>query len=160
MVWIYRISIVMYLTDILAIYSKTTAYSKAVCAKTCWIGTPDPGDQVLYEALKRTGLVNLVSSFHPRGLDLQIQEGGKGLSGGQKQLVAFTRILLCNSDIILLDEPTASMDDEQERRCLNILANDLAGDKTLIVVTHKTSLLPLVNRLVITGNQIVLDGRS
>lgn len=124
----------------------------------CTRGTPDPGDQVLYEALKRTGLVNLVSS-HPRGLDLQIQEGGKGLSGGQKQLVAFTRILLCNSDIILLDEPTASMDDEQERRCLNILANDLAGDKTLIVVTHKTSLLPLVNRLVIvSGNQIVLDG--
>lgn len=122
------------------------------------IGTPDPGDQIIYEALKRTGLINLVSS-HPSGLELQIQEGGKGLSGGQKQLVAFTRILLCNSDIILLDEPTASMDDEQERRCLNILASDLAGTKTLIVVTHKTSLLPLVNRLIIiSGNQIVLDG--
>ncbi|MFX6296466.1 ATP-binding cassette domain-containing protein, partial [Acinetobacter baumannii] len=71
------------------------------------IGLPDPGDEVLRQVMERTGLLRLVSA-HPKGLDLPIQEGGRGLSGGQRQLVAFTRLLLCRPDIFLLDEPTAS----------------------------------------------------
>jgi ATP-binding cassette subfamily C protein LapB len=60
---------------------------------------------------------------------------------------------------MLLDEPTATMDDEQERRCLSVLGQEAQNGKTLIVVTHKASLLAMVNRIVvIAGNQIVLDG--
>ncbi|MFN6061187.1 MAG: ATP-binding cassette domain-containing protein, partial [Burkholderiales bacterium] len=89
----------------------------------------------------------------------QIAEGGKGLSGGQKQLVAFTRLVLCDPAVWLLDEPTASMDDDQERRCLSVLAQRAQQGKTLVIVTHKPSLLPLVNRMVVmSGNGIVLDG--
>jgi ATP-binding cassette subfamily C protein LapB len=108
------------------------------------VGLPDPGDQVLHDALKRSGLIRLVAS-HPRGLELPIFEGGKGLSGGQRQLVAFTRLLLAQPTICLLDEPTASMDEEQERRCLGVLTELLT--------------LPLVQRLVVVaGGSIVLDG--
>ena len=122
------------------------------------IGMPDPGDQVLYDALTRSGLIQLVSS-HPRGLDLPISEGGKGLSGGQKQLVAFTRLVLNQPKILLLDEPTASMDDTQERRCLHLLAEQLNQGVTLVVVTHKPSLLPLVDRIVVvSGSTILMDG--
>ena len=122
------------------------------------IGLPDPGDDVLQIAMHRTGLNRLVAN-HPKGLDLPIMEGGKGLSGGQRQLVAFTRLLLSEPAILLLDEPTASMDDEQERRCLSVLNEEIQAKKTLIVVTHKPSLLPLVDRIiVVAGNQIVLDG--
>lgn len=122
------------------------------------IGLPDPGDALLMQAMSRTGMDNLVRS-HPQGLERVIAEGGKGLSGGQRQLLAFTRLLLTDSAIYLLDEPTANMDQEQETRCLALLAELAQAGKTLIIVTHKPSLLPTVDRLVVVaGNRIVLDG--
>ena len=122
------------------------------------IGLADPGDAAIHAAMQRSGLSNVVAR-HPKGLDLPIMEGGKGLSGGQRQLLAFTRLLLAAPGILLLDEPTASMDAEQEQRCLQVLGEEMQPGKTLIIVTHKASLLALVDRLIIiTGNQIVLDG--
>lgn len=122
------------------------------------IGLPDQGDQLLYDAMHRSGLIQLVSE-HPRGLDLPISEGGKGLSGGQKQLVAFTRLLLNRPKILLLDEPTASMDSHQEQRCVKVLAEQITAGETLVVVTHKNSLLPLVDRvIVVSGHTVVMDG--
>lgn len=122
------------------------------------IGLPDPGDEVLLQAMRRSGMDRIVAA-HPKGLDRPISEGGKGLSGGQQQLMAFTRLLLCKPGIMLLDEPTAAMDEEQERRCLSVLAEEAKAGATLVVVTHKPSVLPLVNRIiVIVGNAIVMDG--
>ena len=122
------------------------------------IGLSDPGDDVLMSAMKRTGMDKIVSA-HPKGLARVIAEGGKGLSGGQKQLVAFTRLILCSPKVLLLDEPTATMDDEQERRCLSVLAQEAQAGKGMIIVTHKSSVLPLVSRvMVVVGNSIVLDG--
>ena len=122
------------------------------------IGMPDPGDSVITQAMERTGMINFVTK-HPKGLDRPIMEGGKGLSGGQRQLVAFTRLVLCNPEILLLDEPTATMDDEQERRCIQVLTDQAKAGKTLIIVTHKTSILPLVSRIIIVaGNSVVIDG--
>lgn len=123
------------------------------------IGMPDPGDDLIRRVIQRSGLINLVSS-HPLGLELPILEGGRGLSGGQRQLVAFSRLLLSSTPILLLDEPTASMDEEQERRCLAVLGEEIRDNrKTVVIVTHKPSVLPLVDRLIVViGNQIVLDG--
>ncbi|MBH0007457.1 type I secretion system permease/ATPase [Psychrobacter sp. SWN149] len=122
------------------------------------IGMAAPDDDILQDTLNRTGLINLVSS-HSSGLDLPISEGGKGLSGGQKQLVAFTRLLLTKPDVFLLDEPTASMDNRQEQRCLQVLRQELTKGQTFIVSTHKTALLDLVDRLIIMDNQrIIIDG--
>lgn len=123
------------------------------------IGMPTPPDDVLQSALVRTGLIRLVAS-HSSGIDLPISEGGKGLSGGQKQLVAFTRLVLTNPTVWLMDEPTASMDNVQEQQCLQVIAQELQkGNKTLIVSTHKMALLNLVDRIIImANNQIVMDG--
>ncbi len=122
------------------------------------IGMPDPPDDVLNDALHKTGLINLVSN-HSSGLELHISEGGRGLSGGQKQLVAFTRLLLTKPQVFFLDEPTASMDNRQEQRCIRVLHEELQRGQTLIVSTHKTALLQLVDRLIIIDNQqVVMDG--
>jgi ATP-binding cassette subfamily C protein LapB len=122
------------------------------------IGLPDPGDEVLFAAMTRTGMDRIVGS-HPKGLERPIMEGGKGLSNGQKQLVAFTRLILCQPDIYLLDEPTATMDDMQERQCMAVLAEEANAGKSLIIVTHKPGTLALVNRIiVVAGSSIVLDG--
>ncbi|MFL1731978.1 ATP-binding cassette domain-containing protein [Moraxella oculi] len=123
------------------------------------IGMPTPNDDVLVTALHRTGLMRLVSG-HSAGLDLKISEGGKGLSGGQKQLVAFTRLVLTQPSVWLLDEPTASMDSNQEQQCLQVLAQELQDTKkTLVVSTHKLALLSLVNRIIIMDKgRVVMDG--
>jgi ATP-binding cassette, subfamily C, bacterial LapB len=128
------------------------------------IGMNDPGDDALQQAMTRSGLLAMVSN-HPKGLELPISEGGNGLSGGQRQLVAFTRLLLSNPSVLLLDEPTANMDDSQERRCLSVLEQMMqqttAGEtrRTTVIVTHKPSLLPLVDRLIVVQNgKLMLDG--
>ena len=122
------------------------------------IGLPDPGDEALLQAMRRTGMDQFVGA-HPKGLARTISEGGKGLSGGQKQLLAFTRLVLCDPQILLLDEPTATMDEAQERKCLEVLMQQAQSGKMLVVVTHKPNLLALVDRIVVVaGHQILLDG--
>lgn len=122
------------------------------------IGLPAPSDDVMRDALVQTGLIKLVTS-HSSGLDLPISEGGKGLSGGQKQLVAFTRLILTKPSILLMDEPTASMDSRQELQCIEVIKKEFGQNHSLIVSTHKMPLLQLVDRIIIMDNQkIVIDG--
>lgn len=122
------------------------------------IGIPDPGDDAIKKAAETSGLLSVIAG-HPKGLDLPIAEGGRGLSGGQRQLVAFTRLLLSQPTIWLLDEPTSSMDSGTESSCLNILHKAIKNQDTLLLVTHKPNLLSLVNRLIVIANhQIVMDG--
>lgn len=122
------------------------------------LGLSDPGDDALMEAAGRTGLVQLING-HPRGLDLPIAEGGRGLSGGQRTLTGLTRLLLAKPDFLLLDEPTANLDDAIESAALSAIASRLGAQSTLVVVTHKMRLLSLVNRVIVMlDGQIVLDG--
>lgn len=121
-------------------------------------GLPDPGDEPVLQAARETGLFALIAS-HPKGLALPISEGGRGISGGQKQLVALTRMLLASPTVLLLDEPTASMDATSEARVVATLKAKAAAGATLLVATHKSALLPIVDRLlVMQGGRIVLDG--
>jgi ATP-binding cassette subfamily C protein LapB len=121
------------------------------------LGLADPGDAALMEACQATGLGQLVKR-HPKGLALPISEGGRGVSGGQRQLIGLTRLLLANAPVWLLDEPTASLDTNTEALVLKTLQQRCEG-RTLIIVTHKQSLLPLFDRLiVVTQGRVVLDG--
>lgn len=115
-------------------------------------------ERALLAACGKTGLISLVSG-HSKGLDLPIAEGGSGVSGGQKQLIAFTRLLLSKPTVFLLDEPTSAMDEGTEARTLSVLQKFVSSQQTLIVVTHKPALVALVDRLIIlTPDGIVLDG--
>lgn len=115
-------------------------------------------EEAILEACRRTGLAALVAA-HPKGLDLTIAEGGSGVSGGQRQLIALTRLLLARPDVWLLDEPTAAMDEATEQRSLAMLNKAIAASQTLILVTHKPLLLRLIKRLIVLSpNGIVLDG--
>ncbi len=88
----------------------------------------------------------------------QILEHGDNLSGGQKQMLALARIFVRNHDILLLDEPTHSLDLAAEARIKDRL-KDSMQDKTVIYVTHRLALLPLVNRIIIVDNgRIIADG--
>lgn len=115
-------------------------------------------DSKILHACQITGLSALIAA-HPKGFDLDIAEGGGGVSGGQKQLIALTRLLLASPDVWLLDEPTAAMDEQTEQRGLAALRQAIAPEQTLVLVTHKPVLLGLVDRLVILApSGIVMDG--
>ncbi len=123
------------------------------------LGLLDPGDSAILEAAKCTGLLQAVISTHPKGLQQEIFEGGSGLSGGQRQLLNLTRVFLRQPAIWLLDEPTASMDRTLELQVTQALRQSVQSGDTLVLVTHKTELLELVDRLiVIASHQVVMDG--
>jgi ATP-binding cassette subfamily C protein LapB len=91
------------------------------------------------------------------GLDLQLRESGMGLSGGQKQALMLARLVLREPQIVLLDEPTAALDEGTERSVIQNLDQWL-GQRTLVVATHRAPILSIVNRIiVIDGGRIVLD---
>lgn len=122
------------------------------------LGLPLPGDSQLLRAAAMTGLDRVIEK-HPKGLELPIAEGGKGLSGGQRQLVGLTRLLLMRPRLMLLDEPTASMDARLESRVMKHLFEELPPDAALVVVTHKTALLQHVHRIVVLDQgRVALDG--
>ncbi|WP_175911536.1 MULTISPECIES: type I secretion system permease/ATPase [unclassified Burkholderia] len=121
------------------------------------IARPDATTEELLRVLKLTGLDH-VAARHPMGVNLPIGEGGAGLSGGQRQLVALARTLLTHPQLLLLDEPTSAMDTQTEAAFIEHLARATAG-QTLIVVTHRPSLLSLVDRIVVVEDgRIVADG--
>ena len=114
-------------------------------------------DQELLAALRNFHLDQLVRN-HPKGLDMPLGEDGLGLSGGQKQIVSLARLTLRHPRVVLLDEPTTGLDEQTERQALNVLAQ-WARDKTVVVVTHRLQVLPMVNRVVVVDNgRVVMDG--
>ncbi len=122
------------------------------------LGLPDQGDETILAAAKQTGLLDLIVN-HPKGLSLPIFEGGAGVSGGQRQLIGLTRMLLSKSDIYILDEPTASMDSGTEATVVAVLGAIAATGATMLIATHKSALLPLVDRLlVVHGGKLTIDG--
>jgi ATP-binding cassette subfamily C protein LapB len=122
------------------------------------LGLPDPGDDRIMEMAQKTGLAGMITA-HPRGLDLEISEGGRGLSGGQRVLTGLTRLLLARPKLILLDEPTSNLDPETEALVLRTIAESMTPETTLILVTHKMQLVNLVGRLMVFANgQIAIDG--
>ncbi len=123
------------------------------------IGRPDVPAAELLRVLKLTGLDALVAR-HPMGVNLQVGENGRDLSGGQRQLVALARSLIAHPRTLLLDEPTSAMDTQTESLFIQHLQQASVG-QTLVVVTHRTSLLPLVDRIVIVDQgKVVMDGEK
>ncbi|MGC1331273.1 type I secretion system permease/ATPase [Pseudomonas sp.] len=120
------------------------------------LGAGQASDQEILAALSHTGALDFVRQL-PKGMDHVILEGGQGLSGGQRQSLLLSRLLLRQPQVLLLDEPTASLDDVTERRLLEQLATWCQG-RTLVVATHRVSLLQLVERIIVLdGGRIVID---
>jgi ATP-binding cassette, subfamily C, bacterial LapB len=120
-------------------------------------GLPHADDAAIVAAAEVAGLTDFVAR-HPRGFDLPVGERGELLSGGQRQAVGIARAVLHGSPILLLDEPTSAMDFSTEAQITQRLAVHAQG-KTVLLVTHRTSLLSLVQRvIVIDHGRVVADG--
>lgn len=121
------------------------------------LGAPLSNDDDIFRILNMVGALSFVDS-KKEGLDHLILEGGVGLSGGQRQLLLLARLLIRQPNILLLDEPTASLDDIAEQMLIDHLKPWLRN-RTLIVATHRRPVLELVDQIIVVSEGgIVMDG--
>jgi ATP-binding cassette subfamily C protein LapB len=121
------------------------------------IGAPYADDASIVAAAEAGGLTEFVNR-HPDGFDMLIGERGDSLSGGQRQGVSAARAFLMDPPILLLDEPTSSMDFSSENAFKQRL-KEMAAHKTMIIVTHRNSLLELATRVIVLDDgKVVADG--
>lgn len=114
-------------------------------------------DDRLMQALDFAGLGPFVKS-HPRGLDLELGDGGMGLSIGQRQSVGWARLWLQNPSVCLLDEPTAALDQRLEATLISRLEHWLEG-RTVVIATHRMPILSLTGRVMVLQNgRLAVDG--
>jgi ATP-binding cassette subfamily C protein LapB len=122
------------------------------------LGKPAATDEEVIGAARLAGVEDFVA-MHPLGYDMPVAEGGRSLSGGQKQAIGLARALIRQPKIIFMDEPTAHFDVRTETEFLERLRNIARSDMTIIVSTHRPSLLALADRvLVFDRGRLVADG--
>jgi ATP-binding cassette subfamily C protein LapB len=121
------------------------------------IGTHDVDDARIMAAARIAGVDRFVQK-HPSGFDMEVEEGGRGLSGGQRQCIVLARALILDPPVLVLDEPTSNMDNKTEMLLKRSLSQ-IIQHKTLLLITHRASLLDMVDRLIVIDNgTVVADG--
>ncbi|HKS87093.1 MAG TPA: type I secretion system permease/ATPase [Pseudolabrys sp.] len=122
------------------------------------LGLPAATDEQILEAARLAG-VEQFAAAHPLGYDLVIAEGGRSLSGGQKQAIGLARALIRKPQILFLDEPTAHFDTRSEAEFIERLRQLAQSEMTILVSTHRLSLLSLVDRLLVfEQGRLIADG--
>jgi ABC-type multidrug transport system fused ATPase/permease subunit len=120
-------------------------------------GNPGASDEVVEAAVRRIGGGDWLDSL-PNGLQTEVGEEGRGISMGQRQLVALTRVLLQDPGIIILDEATASVDPLTEAQIQEGLEAVLQG-RTAIVIAHRLSTIKAADRIIVLRKgQIIEEG--
>ena len=121
------------------------------------IGEQYATDEQILKAAQIAGVHDFLGK-HEKGYDLIVGERGEGLSGGERQAVTLARAILSNPNILVFDEPTNMMDELSEN-LFKKKVQSIIKDKTVIIITHKPSLLSIVDRLIVVEDgKIVADG--
>jgi ATP-binding cassette subfamily C protein LapB len=122
------------------------------------LGKPEATDEEILDAARLSGVESFIAG-HPMGYDMPISEGGRSLSGGQKQAIGLARVLIRKPRVLFLDEPTAHFDIRSEAEFLERLKAIRSERMTIIISTHRVSLLNMVDRLLLFDNgRLVADG--
>ena len=115
-------------------------------AENIRLGRPDASDAAVADALEAAGLTEVVCRL-PRGADTPLGEGGAGLSAGERQRVSLARAFVRDAPLLLLDEPTASLDGGTEAEVLEAVRRLVRG-RTALIVAHRPALAALADRVV------------
>ena len=130
----------------IAVLEQDTFLFDASIAENIALGKPDASREEIIIAAKRAGIHDFIGTL-PDGYDTQMGQMGARLSGGERQRIGIARTMIVDPDIIVMDEPTSSLDVLHEKELLHTLATECA-DKTLVIVSHRPSTLTGCNRII------------
>lgn len=134
-------------------------FSAASIRENLLTSRADAGDRELLEALARAELVDVVTRL-PQGLDTRLGDRGAGLSGGELRRLALARLMLRDPLLIVLDEPTAGLDQTNERLLLDAI-DRLAPGRTVVVISHREETVRRCTRVVrMSGGQLLQPGNN
>lgn len=141
-----------------AVAGQTADLFSGTVKENLLIVRPDATDDELLDVCRSTGVDAFVAQ-HPRGFDMPVGERGNNLSGGQRQALTIARLLLMRPKIVYLDEPSGAMDLATERQLIAKLRHAFTAQTTVIISTHRYSMLDLVDRLIVLDQgRVVADG--
>lgn len=130
----------------IALLEQETFLTSGTLGENIALGKPDATREEIREAARQAGLADFIETL-PQGYDTPMGEMGARLSGGERQRVGIARVLLLNPDVIVMDEPTSSLDVLHEKELLQTL-EEACRDKLLLLVSHRPSTLTGCGRVV------------
>ena len=133
------------LRKVIAVVPQVITIFSDTLRKNLLIGNPKASDQQLIDVLQQVELSKLLSTEH--GLDLPLGQGGRSLSGGEIRRIGIARALLHNSPLVLMDEPTESLDQQTEQQIIQLIKQTYQN-KTLLMVTHRLTDNPLFDQVI------------
>ncbi|WP_145324737.1 thiol reductant ABC exporter subunit CydC [Paenibacillus xylanexedens] len=144
-------------TDVIAVLNQSPHLFDTTVANNLRIGRPDATDEQIRQVAAQVGLSGLIESL-PQGYDTPMLETGLRFSGGERQRIALARVLLRETPVIILDEPTVGLDPVTERELMRTILDSLQG-KTMIWVTHHLIGAEQMDELIFMENgQIAMQG--
>ena len=130
----------------IALLEQETFLTSGTLGENIALGKPDATRKEIREAARQAGLADFIETL-PQGYHTPMGEMGARLSGGERQRVGIARVLLLNPDVIVMDEPTSSLDVLHEKELLQTL-EEACRDKLLLLVSHRPSTLTGCGRVV------------
>ena len=130
----------------IAVLEQDTFLFNGSIAENIALGRPDAAREEIEEAARRAGLSEFIRTL-PDGYETQMGQMGARLSGGERQRVGIARVMLMDPDVIVMDEPTSSLDVLHEKELLQTLREE-CGDKMLLIVSHRHSTLTGCSRII------------
>ncbi len=118
-------------------------------------GRPDATELEIIEAAKLANAHEFIVKM-PHGYDTLVGERGMTLSGGQRQRIGIARAVVRNSPILILDEPTASLDTESEQIVMDALQNLMKG-RTVIIIAHRLSTIRNADKIIVLNNGVLIE---
>lgn len=131
---------------------------RATVLENIGYGKPGASREMIIDACRKTAILDILEELE-EGLDTMIEEGGKNLSGGQRQCIAIARAALKEAPILILDEPTSNIDKLQSVAIMRALLL-LMENKTCILITHQKEILPGIERIITLKRGSVLTKSS
>ena len=133
------------LRDRVALVEQQTFIYDDTAAANIALGRPEASIEEIRTAARRAGIDRLIERL-PDGYDTRLGEFGSYLSGGERQRIGIARVMLMDPDVIVMDEPTSSLDVFNEKILLKTLSDEYS-DKTIIIVSHRRSTLNGCDRI-------------
>ena len=145
------------ITKYISIINQTPYLFNTTIANNLRLGNEDASEEQLWQVLRRVGLSEMVQEL-PEGLETKVDEAGLRFSGGERHRLALARILLRDTPIVLLDEPTVGLDPITEQAVINTFIKQLKG-KTLIWITHHLQGIDKMNQVIfIEDGKLTMEG--